>query len=153
MAKQKSPLFDQLNLLFGNPNKFSEQTTYEKSKNFFMMNRFFAIKYPMQANYMNHIKINTGEVVQVWCDMLSKTNNRTPGWIWGGLKGVKKKKEEKKKELEINEETIKFYCSKTMNARKDVDKAIKIIGDPFIKELLQIQNILEQKIEKNKYKN
>ena len=89
--------------------------------------------------------MNTNEAVQVWCDMLSPQSNSTPGWIWQGLRGVKKKKTEKKKEIGLNEDTLKFYCSRKQLSRKDVDYAIKTLGEPFIEELMQIQNMLEEK--------
>lgn len=145
MAAQKSPLFDQINMMFSDPKKFSSQPSYEKGKNFFMMNRFFAIKFPIQSNFFNHVKMNTNEAVQVWCDMLSPQSTRTPGWIWQGLRGAKKKKIEKKKESKVNEETLKFYCSRKQLSRKDVDYAITTLGEPFIEELLQVQKMLEEK--------
>jgi hypothetical protein len=145
---QKSQLFDQINLMFSNPKKFTAQANYVKGKEFFMMNRFFAIKFPIQANFFNHIKMNTNEAVQIWCDMLSPQSTRTPGWIWQGLKGAKKKKAEKKKKTIINDDTLKFYCSKKQLSRKDLDYAIKTLGQPFVEELLQIQNMIEEKVKK-----
>jgi len=145
---QKPQLFDQINLLFSNPRKFSAQPPYVKGKEFFMMNRFFAIKFPIQAGYFNHIKMNTNEAVQVWCDMLSPQTSRTPGWIWQGLKGAKKKKVAKKKESKLTDETLKYYCSKKQISRRDLEYAIKTLDKSFTEELLQIQTMIEEKVKK-----
>lgn len=140
--KKGSPLFDSLKLMFKNPVKFKDLSNYEKTKNGFMMNRFFSIKYPIQAQMMNRMYINGGESVQYWGSMLSKLYTDVPTWIWTTLKQIKTKKSEIKNKLPVKEETLNFYCQKMQISRKDLDYAIDVLGDKFIKELKQIEKTL-----------
>ena len=52
-------LFKVFNNLFVNPQSFLSMNDYEKSKYFFMFQRFFAIQYPVQADIFNIKNINT----------------------------------------------------------------------------------------------
>jgi len=142
--KAKSPLFDLLNLMFKDPKKFEKIPGYEKGKHLFMLNRFFSIKYPIQAQMLNKLNINGVEAIQYWASTLTKLYSSTPTWIWEGLKGVKVKKEQKKKEIEIKESTIKYYCLKMQLSKSEVEYAIKTLGDPFKKELLNIEKMINQ---------
>lgn len=142
MKSNAPSLFDYMNMMFQNPKEFSKLRSYEKEKNFFMMQRFFSIKHPIQAGMLNNLRINSGEAVQYWCDSLSKIYNRTPQWIWNALKEVKKKKEIEKKKLDVKESTISYYCMKNACSRRDVDDAFNIYGNKFVEEL----KILEKSI-------
>ena len=108
----------------------------------FIMNRFFAIKFPIQAQMLNKIHINSAHVVQYWGNMLSAQYSEVPGWLWGGLKGVKSKKEAKKKELIVKESTMDYYCQRMQIARKELDYAISELGDNFKQELLNIEKMV-----------
>jgi len=137
-------LFDYIKLLFQKPKEFTKLRSYEKSKNFFMMNRFFSIRYPIQAHMLNNIKINTAEATQYWCDSLSKIYSNTPGWIFNTLKQIKKSKKIKKSKFNIKETTVKYYCEINQCSRKDFDEVLKKFNDKFIKELEELEKIIEQ---------
>lgn len=142
-AKKKSPLFDHLNLMFKKPKEFADLSNYEKNKHMFMMNRFFSMKYPAQAQYLNKLNINGAQVVQYWANTLSNLYTSVPGWIWQGLKGVKTKKASKKKLLSVKDSTITYYCQKMNLSKREVEYAIKTIGDEFKQELLSIEKMIE----------
>jgi hypothetical protein len=137
-------LFDYINMMFKTPVRFTSLSTYEKSKSFFMMNRFFAIKYPIQAQMFNRLTMNTGEAVQYWCDSLSKIYNTTPGWIFNALKSVKTTKKENKEKVNISDETIRYYCKINQCAIKDVEYAISVLGDEMVNELKTIEKMMKQ---------
>lgn len=143
MKTSQPGLFDYVNMIFQNPQKFSNLMPYEKGKNMFMLNRFFAINYPIQAQMLNHVKINGAEACQYWCDTLSRIYNRTPGWIYSTLKGTKKAKQEKKKELVVDETTISEYCKRTMRARKDIEDAMKFFPEDMTQELVEFEQMLK----------
>lgn len=142
--KAKSLLFDHLHLMFKNKKAFDKLTNYDKAKDMFLMNRFFAIKFPVQAQLLNRMHINAAHVVQYWGNVMSAQYSEVPGWIWVGLKGVKAKKVSKKKALIVKETTMEYYCSKMQIGRKELDYAISELGDEFKQELLEIEKILEQ---------
>ena len=77
-----SDLFGFINTMFSKPAEFKKTKMHDRAKHFFMINRFMAIKHPVQASYFNNLKINPGQVVTYWQESLSKVYNRTPGWMY-----------------------------------------------------------------------
>ena len=132
-------LWEMVDMLFQNPEKFSKISSYDKGKEFFMMQRTFAIKYPIQAAAFNSLKINPGAVIQYWCTNLSKLHNRTPGWIYQAFKEIKKHKTVEAKKLDVKDETIRKYCELNECSRRDVEDAYKAYGNDFIEELKEIE--------------
>ena len=51
-------LFDYIKVLFGKDPQWEKLKGYDKSKNSFMTNRFMSIKFPIQANMFNALKID-----------------------------------------------------------------------------------------------
>ena len=51
-------LFDYIKVLFGRDPQWEKLKGYDKSKNSFMTNRFMSIKFPIQANMFNALKID-----------------------------------------------------------------------------------------------
>ena len=64
---------------------------YDKSKNSFMTNRFMSIKFPVQANMFNALKIDPVGQAEAWRMVASKFN-RVPGFIYTKTKASKKTK-------------------------------------------------------------
>ena len=50
--------FDIIKIIFNDPVKYKQVTHGEKQKYFFLLMRRFAINFPMQANALQHLKIN-----------------------------------------------------------------------------------------------
>ena len=50
-------LFDYIKVLFGKDAQWEKTSSYDKSKNSFMTNRFMSIKFPIQGNMFNTLKI------------------------------------------------------------------------------------------------
>ena len=136
-----SDLFDFINSMFSKPAEFKKTTLHERGKHFFMINRFMSIKHPVKASYFNHVKINPGQVVTYWQESLSNMYKKTPGWMF--VK-TKKAKEEKKKKQVVTDETIRIYCAHFNLARKDVESAIKMLGEPFEEELRSFEKLITQ---------
>ena len=143
--KKKSELFEMIKMMFEQPSKFAELSIHEKSKHFFMMNRFFSIKFPIQAQMFNHLKISPGHVIQIWADMLRPLYNSTPSFIFNAIRNTKKKKKEKIVH-KIEESTISYYAQRFMLSERDVNFAIDTLGKPFISELMLIQKALSKTI-------
>ncbi len=131
-------LFDFINTFF-KPAEFSKIKMHDKSKHFFMVQRFASIKYPLQASYFNHIKIHPGQVVSYWQESWSKLYTRTPGWMYVKTKKIK---EEKKKELPVKEETIKAYCELHKMSKRDFQDSLDILGNAFITELINFEKLI-----------
>lgn len=146
--KNKSNFY--IDLLFKDQRKFSDLPTYEKGKNFFIMQRFFSIKYPEIANALNISKINPGWAVQVWANTLGRIYNKTPYWIFSTLKSVKYKKENKN-EL-YSDELVEMYCKNHMMSRRDFDSMAEYCKETVEEELSEYKTMLEHKVSKTKIK-
>ena len=127
-------LFDFIKVLFGRDLQWEKLKGYDKSKNSFMVNRFMSIKFPMQANMFNALKIDPIGQAEAWRMVASKFN-RVPGFIYTKTKASKKIKpwvpESKALEfyLKINEigerdfkEAMKHHPSEVKNAITVLEK-------------------------------
>lgn len=112
----------------------------DKARNFFMLNRFMSIKYPVQASILSHYKINAVSVSDYWHRTMNTLYSSTPGWIYAKTK--KKADVEKKLDLPSNE-MIKWYCEKNEITRKDFDQNVKFFGEKFVSELKSLEKILK----------
>jgi hypothetical protein len=131
-------LFEYINASFTKEN--NEITKYEKSKHFFMYNRFLSIKYPNVANFLNVQKINASNSVDTIVRFLKKIGHKsTPKFFY--TKTVSKEKNNiwypKDKEqlmlylningysLKVFEDSLKFDPEGT---KKDFEEFIKEIS-------------------------
>ncbi len=126
-------LFDMTRAMFGDTDNYSEATKGDKRKNFFMIQRRFAIQYPMQAQVLNGLKINQEQAIDVWYRFLRKKYSKTPFWMY--TKGVKKAKEAKEKKINIPTAMIEAYAKKYRMDLKSVYEAIDMFPKEMQKEL------------------
>ena len=59
-------LFELTKAMFESPAKYAEATKGDKRKNFFMIQRRMAINFPIQAQLLQHIRINMEAAVDWW---------------------------------------------------------------------------------------
>ena len=77
----ETKLFDFVKIMFTKPDQYSNIKNHSKKRHHFMINRFFAIKYPSNANMFNVNGINGGNVVESW-SMVAKRFKGVPGWFY-----------------------------------------------------------------------
>jgi len=135
MKSNDPTLWDMVNMLFTKPHEFSKLSTYEKGKNFFMMQRIFAIKYPLQASALNHLRISGGHVISFWCDTMQKLYVKQPDWIWKAFKSIKTTKTLEQKKFDVTEDTMLYYCQKHQCSRRELNEAIAKYPDEMLEEL------------------
>lgn len=136
-------LFDILKTMFTDPVEYSKISNYEKQKYYFILQRRFSVQFPMQANALQHLKINASQVIDFWQRFLRKQYKFVPNWIY--VKGIKKAKESKEKKTDISDDLIKEYCKFYKIEYKAVIDALKFYEDKMKKELKEFENILKQK--------
>ena len=85
-------LFDYIKVLFGKDENWDKVSNYDKSRNSFMCNRFFSIKFPIQANLFNTLKIDPIGQAESWRMVASKFN-KVPGFIYTKVKKEPKENE------------------------------------------------------------
>jgi len=134
-------LFDYIALVFSkNEKTWKDLKNTDKSRNFFMLNRFMSIKYPVQANMLSHYRINAESVSDYWHRNMSSLHSGTPKWVY--TKTVKKKEVEKKLDLPSTE-MIRWYCHQNEMTRREFDESVNFFGNDFLSELRSLEKILK----------
>jgi len=133
-------LFELIKIMFEDPEAYSKVTPGEKKKHFFMINRRMSIKFPAQAQVLQHIRIDEVSVVDSWQQFLRKQYNKTPYWMF--TKGVKKTQEKKEQKIDVKESTIKLFASKHDMDLKSVREAIEVFSDEMKKELKTFEKFI-----------
>jgi hypothetical protein len=106
----ETKLFDFIKLIFTKSDQYKQVKNHNKKRHQFMMNRFFAIKFPANANALNLNGINPVAVVDGWA-MVASRFKAVPGWIY--TKTNKPSKVATSKSGYIpSDEAIKFFIEK-----------------------------------------
>ena len=131
--------FELSKIIFESPYKYESVSRGDKKKNFFILQRMFAINFPLQAQALNSLKIDPVSVLNFWQKYLSNLYHRTPFWMY--TKGAKKTKEAKEKKLDIKESTIKEYAKRFNLDIKSVRDAIEFFPKESAKEFKDFEKI------------
>jgi len=135
-------LFEFTKIIFEKPGEYQDITPGEKRKWFFLLQRRFAIQFPMQANALQHLKINQSGVVDFWQHFMRKQYQRTPGWMY--TKGIKKAKEKKESKTKVSEKLIDAYCKKMVVEKKSVLEALEFYPDLMVGEIKEFEKMINQ---------
>ena len=119
-------LFDYIKVLFGKDEHWGKVTNYDKSKNSFMTNRFMSIKFPVQSNLFNTLKIDPVGQAEAW-RLVSSKFNRVPGFIYTK---VKKSAKQKAKEWNPNPKALELYMKFNEIGEREYKEALK--HDPLL---------------------
>lgn len=137
--KKKSNLFDVVKWMFEDPAKFKSIPDAELANHFFMINRFMAIKFPVQSQYINVVGINTAEMLKFWHHTVRKRLNRTPGWIF--TKSTKPKKKNSK--AEYSDEAKRWYMTQFRLSHKDFNELFKYDSERMTSSLKELDKKME----------
>ena len=138
----ETKLFDFIKIMFTKSNQYSSIKQHNKKRHHFMVNRFFAIKYPENAQMFNYNGINGGQVVDMW-SMVAKRFTSVPGWIYTKTKKSKKSATKKSEYIPSDaaievymrrydignrefQEMQKFALTDLHNELKSIDKSIQV---------------------------
>lgn len=134
-------LFDYIKLVFSKDEKsWKALKNTDKSRNFFMLNRFMSIQFPVQSSFLSHYKIDPVAVSDYWHRTMSSKFSTTPKWIYAKTK----KKADKEKELNLpSNEMIRWYCERNEISRRDFDENVKFFGDNFLSEIRSLEKVLK----------
>lgn len=134
-------LFDYIKLVFSKDEKsWKALKNTDKSRNFFMLNRFISIQFPVQVSFLSHYKIDPVAVSDYWHRTLSSKFTSTPKWIYAKTK----KKTEKEKDLNLpSVEMIKWHCERNEISRREFDENVKFFGEDFLGEIRTLEKVLK----------
>ena len=130
-------LFDFTKVLFGKPNEYQKLKTIEKGKHFFMIQRFFSIKFPSTAQQLNRNGINGSAVVDLW-QIVGQRFGRVPGWIY-----TKTKKVANEKVWKPNPEVATIWMQRHGLGERDLQLAIKFNPDEMKKYFQKLEKQIE----------
>jgi hypothetical protein len=135
-------LFDFIKIMFTKPDHYNKLKNFSKKRHHFMVNRFMAINFPVNAQSFNFNGINGASVIDCW-HMVTSRFSRVPGWIYTKTKSSKKNTKDKyqpsetalniymqKNEIGTREiEELKMFCKEEFYADlKTLEKQIKVYG-------------------------
>ena len=129
--------FEILKAFFSNK-KWEEVNNQDKARGFFMINRIMAISFPLQANALNHTKIDTVAAVNYWRSTILLKYKSTPGWFF--TSSIKK---DKIKEYNPPDEVSYFIKNKYEISEREIAELSKYYPKEFKKYCDTIKALLE----------
>lgn len=134
-------LFDLIKKIFDRGSKWDSIKAYDKSKNFFMVNRFMSINFPMQANLFNSRHIISSSAVDSWRDVLNRLFTKPPSWMYTKTK----KKETAGSKKHPEKTSIHEWMRLNGLSKKDFESMDELMHDELMKEILSFEKMLKEK--------
>ena len=132
-------LFDFVKIMFTKPQLYNNIKTHTKKRHHFMINRFFAIKYPTNANAFNLNGINGGNVVESW-SMVARRFKSVPGWFYTKTKKAPKKQVDK---YTPSETAIDLYLSKNEIGMREFNELKQFAKVDLFNDLKKIEEQID----------
>jgi hypothetical protein len=129
----ETKLFDFIKIVFTKPSKYKTISNHNKKRHHFMINRFFSIKFPANAQAFNFNGINPAAVIDSWAAVATRFRG-VPGWIYTKTKRTKKEIASAKSKYTEKDEVVKFYMQKNE------------IG---VREFKELQQLFPKELDKN----
>lgn len=134
-------LFDLIKQLFDRSSRWEMIKSYDKSRNFFMINRFMSINFPMQANLFNNRHIISSSAVDSWRDVLNRLFTKPPSWMYTKTK----KSESKSSKKHPEKATVYEWMRLNGLSKRDLDSMMELMPDETTKEILHFEKMLKEK--------
>ena len=126
-------LFDFIKIMFERPKEWKLVKQHTKKRHTFMINRFFAIKFPDNANMFNLNGIEGSNVIDSWY-MVAQRFKGVPAWIY--TKTKKAPAVAKAKDQYIpSDEAVKFYMTKNEIGKREFSEVMKFFKKETLAEL------------------
>src|SRR6056300_53747 len=137
----ETKLFDFIKIMFTKHSQYNTIKQHNKKRHFFMINRFFAIKYPENANAFNINGIEGSYVVDAW-SLLTKRFTRVPGWIYTKTKKSAKPATSKNEYIPIDK-AVEVYMSKYEIGQREFKEMQKFAPTALNAELQAIEKSIQ----------
>lgn len=137
----ETKLFDFIKILFTKPEVYKNISNRNKKRHHFMINRFFAIKYPANAQLFNVNGINGTSVVDSWSLVASRFRS-VPGWIYTKTKKPKKVAT-KKSEYIPKDSTIKLFMQKHEIGKREFNELEQFAKEELYASLKKLEDSIE----------
>lgn len=135
----ETKLFDFVKIMFTKRKEFEKIKKYNKKRHHFMINRFFSIKFPSNANYFNHNGINGAYVVESW-GLVAMRFKTIPGWWYTKTKKAKSKVKDK---YTPSERAIKIYIEKNEIGNREFNDLKLFAKEKLYSDLKKIEEQID----------
>lgn len=136
-------LFDFVKVLFTDPKKYSALKNSDKSRHFFMVQRFMSIKHPTTAQSLNRVGTNPWAVMDLWHIVAYRYGQklkRVPAWIY-----TKTKKVSSEKTWKPSADIAMLWMIRTGMTQRDLEDLLKFNPE----EMKRIFTSIEKQIKTN----
>jgi len=137
----ETKLFDFMKIMFTKPAQYKKIKQHNKKRHHFMINRFFSIKYPENAQMFNYNGINGGQVVDMW-SMVAKRFTSVPGWIYTKTKKAKKSSTIKEEYIP-SDEAVNVYMQRYDIGKREFEEMKRFAHAHLINELKSIEKSIK----------
>lgn len=139
----KNPKDNPFTLLdsFWNEKEYETYSNYERNKNYYILQRRFAINFPEFACVLSRVGINGGEVVNFWKRFITMQLSEPPDWTHWLKTKAGSSKESTTKTYKPSEELVKQYCELNGCSRKTYDEAMRMFPDELQDELKSLEKL------------
>ena len=127
-------LFDFIKIMFTQHKNYQQVKNLTKKKHHFMINRFFAIKFPVNASAFNTVGINGANVVDSW-SLVATRFKGVPGWIY-----TKTKKSQKDKpRYQPDGRALELYMQRNQIGPREIEEMNLFCPDLLEQDLKKIE--------------
>ena len=137
----ETKLFDFIKIMFTKPNDYKKITNLNKKRHHFMINRFFAIQYPANAQFFNKNGINPLAVIDSW-SLVAARFKSVPMWIYTKTKKAEKEVSTKSKYIP-SESTIMFFMERNEIGKREFKELEKFAKEDLYLTLQRLENSMQ----------
>jgi hypothetical protein len=131
----ETKLFDFVKIMFTKPNDYKKIKQINKKRHHFMVNRFFSIKYPTNAQMFNINGIDGGNVVDCWSLVASRFKS-VPGWWYTK---TKKTEATEKDKYTPDQTAIEIFMNKNEIGKREFEELKKFAKESLYEDLRKIE--------------
>jgi translation initiation factor 2 gamma subunit (eIF-2gamma) len=131
----ETKLFDFVKIMFTKKDLYTNIKQHSKKRHHFMVNRFFSIKYPSNAQMFNVNGIDGASVVDCW-SLVADRFKSVPGWIYTK---TKKTKAEPKDKYNPSQEAIDLFLEKNEIGMREFNELKEFYKKDLYSDLQKIE--------------
>jgi hypothetical protein len=135
----ETKLFDFVKIMFTKPKDYKEIKQHTKKRHHFMIQRFFSIKFPTNAQLFNKNGINGASVIDCW-SLVAQRFTSVPTWIYTKTKASTTKE---KSEYIPSEEVVDLFIRKNEIGKREFNELKKFAKDDLYAELKKLETSIK----------
>lgn len=139
MALDHTKLFDFIKIFFQDQATYKTLTDNDKARHSFMLNRFMAIQYPVNASSFNKLGIYSASIVDCW-NIVAQRFKYVPKWMYTS---VSKKKKEEARKFDPSDEVLNKYLEINNIGFREYKEALKFNFNEVVKDIEYLEKQMQ----------